>query len=204
VIVGHILPSGYYDVEVITLDEEYTKAKSLLMYVVEYRVLAPAAAKGKPFTEYFVIGKSPWTVSEARRRDASDADIAWFAKDDPDAEDPETWIKSTGFRNLKLRLEAAGYPLEDVMDMDIVAQEMVGLKLGLRVLQEVDTKVGSAFYGRDVNVVAASYAVGKEVARLDEAATPAVVPRRKPQSPAQDERPRPSRRFSDDDDGIPF
>lgn len=191
VVTGFTLPTGYYDLEIKELNEQFSREKGLLMYVAESRVVAPGAARGKAFTEYFVIGKSPWSV----RPDMDEDDREWALKDDPEAEDPETWIRSSHFKRLKALLEAAQFDLDDVADMDVLCDQIKGLRYGARIVETVDTNPRSNFHGREINQVKTYYAVGRHEAAIDDAPSGGTTPKaKKPSTPAR------PRSFDDDDE----
>ena len=196
IVTGFTLPSGYYDLEIKSLEEQYSREKGILMYVLEARVLAPAIARGKAYTERFIIGKTPWNV----RPDMSDDEREWALHDDPEANDDLTWVNSRGARQLKRTLEAAQYHFDDVADMDVVASEVPGLKYGARIIEKVDDKPGSPYHGRPVNDTAQVYAVGRHEARVDEQPGQTARPGKRQAKPQASTPPRKPRSFSDYDE----
>ena len=163
VLTGFVLPTGNFDLELTTLTMEHSKSSGLLMFVSESKVVAPITAKGKPFREYFVIGKRPFTFRDPA---VSDEDRAYAAIDDPGAEQEITWLRSSGFRKLTSLLKAAGLATDQDLDTDELVAVAPGLRYGARINCVVNTQEGK-YFGKDQNEVAKYYAIGSETPGID-------------------------------------
>lgn len=155
VVSSFTVPSGNYDVRIAEFSEEASKS-GLLMFVVEYRVLAPETLRGKGVTERFVIGKRPFDISGG---DSSDEFLEYAALDDPEADEELTWVYSRDFRKFKERCIAANWDgaFEDSWDRDELGT-VIDQKLGLKIIEEVQQE--GKYAGRSQNVVVYSYPFG--------------------------------------------
>lgn len=131
IVTSSVLPIGYYDCTVVSFEETRTQ-KDALMFVVECRVNKPEQFRGKKLTEYFTVGKRPWTVKDTTPED----EIDFYNLDDPDAEDQRTVDRL--MKPLKAFTEAAEWERskDPEWDTDDLVDEAPGLKVGIRVKHE--------------------------------------------------------------------
>ena len=187
VLTSFVLPTVNYNLQLATLTVEHSKGSGLLMFVSESKVTEPSMAKGKPFREYFVIGKRPFTF---KNPDVSDEDREYAASDDPGATQEATWLRSSGFRRLCSLLKAAGVDTDRDIDTDELVAIAPGIRYGARINCVVNTQEGK-YFGKDQNEVAKYFAVGAEEPGIDRlvdirapvsrgltASRPVVAPRR--------------------------
>ncbi len=152
-----LLPDGIYPFDIEGIKEDQSKAGAL-MYTATYRV-AEGDFVGLPQFDRFNIG-SP---------------------DDPNADDPETWKRSIGARQLKRLFKAAHVPLGT--DVDDMCQAAIGQRFLGVVNQQTDDGVRNPQYKGVVrNQFRGYYAVG-ERATTNQTATVAKHTRPSP-SPA--------------------
>lgn len=111
-----VLPNGFYNLRIAAFEETISQNKGILMYKMEFRVVAPEVAENRAYYENLIIGKRPYKAP-----DGSNAEwVAFCELDDPMAEEPLTQRYASGLRTLKQILVALDHDLAgaDVIDMD--------------------------------------------------------------------------------------
>ena len=129
-----LLPEASYRMRIVSLESRRTRENGILMYVMEFRVVEPAAVIGRPHYEYLMFGTTPFHVERQ-----GDPEYQRFAQlDDPDALDPLTHKRSRGIQMFKTILEMAGQPMIGAMGMaELTALCNSGqLEVGLRLRRE--------------------------------------------------------------------
>lgn len=155
------LPAGVYHMAITQFEETISK-KGLYMLVAHLTVLEPAAASGKIYKSYHVIGKHAFEPKE----DASDEYRAWAVLDDPLADDPDVTTFGRGAASFKTLLEASGYIVGDEgTDLDDVRGQATGNRLTVRIDVEVPTE--GPYANRPSNQLSAVYVYQALQAVLD-------------------------------------
>jgi hypothetical protein len=141
-----VVPSGFYLLEVESLDETASKAGGL-MYVGRYKAVEGPHA-GAVLTEYHNIG----------------------TQKDPQAKDPQTWREAIGAKTLRALVEACGLPLQ--RDPAMIMKTVRGQRFVQQVLQyeepktrkEAGVEVENRFAGMPANKLQRKFRVGERVA----------------------------------------
>lgn len=131
-----VLPHDIYTMAVQNLDVTHSK-KGTLMVAATFEVVQPTSYAGMTHREWYVLGND----------------------DDPEAEDPETWKRQSGARNLKRLAKATGAVLDP--ELETTCQNLLGQQFDVLVIQE--TEKGGEYDGRIRNRIQSYYACGEQV-----------------------------------------
>jgi hypothetical protein len=159
-----LLPAGIFQFAIKEL-LPYNKAENgKLIVKATHEVVEPANFAGQTMREFFAIGSD----------------------DDPQAEDPETWKRTIGARNLKRLLERSKAEMFD--DLDETCKAAVGAEFCATV--EVETQQKGEYAGRKNNRINAVYEAGQVTPQVASAPPRAAAPAKAAARPAPAAAPR--------------
>lgn len=162
-----MLPKGIYQLAIKALEPYNKQGNNKLIVKGTFEAIEPDSFAGMTFREYFTIGSD----------------------EDPEAEDPETWKRTSGSRKLTRILKKANVDLAE--ELDDTCANAPGAEFMASV--EVEEQAEGEYAGRKNNRIGSVYEAGSmDPVILEEGAKPAKKPALKPVAKAP--APAPARR----------